>query len=243
MKGFIYIIVVFLLFSCDQEDVWDCIQSEGDLVQITKSFENDIYHFKIHDDINIVLHDSESQRIDLVAGKNMVPEIKFSLIDGVLTVENQNSCRWTRPSQRVALHIYTDTLELLENRGYGHIHSVDTLTYSFRIWNFQPGEIDLKLTSDAIGFELHALTNVYLEGTIGHLGIFMGERNDGIVRAENLNAITSTVNHNGYNAIHVNAQQEIQYLLNGPGNIIIYREPERLIEVERNGTGRIIRNY
>ena len=243
MRYLAMISMLLVLAGCSQESTWDCIQSEGDKTVTEIALDGDFQRIKIKDDINLVLHNGLGQRVEIRTGENLVPEINFRLEDGQLTISNDNTCRWSRPSKNVEVHIYTDTLQHIEKRGYGDIWSEDVLDYSFRVLSYVPGLVDLELNTRWIGFELYALTNVELTGQVFSMGVYVNTAVDAIVRAEDLAVDIVTVTHDGFNSVHVSPTQELVYSIWNSGDIYLYQEPAVVTEMERTGTGEVIRNF
>jgi hypothetical protein len=240
MKRIHTIILILFLLACNSENQWDCIQSTGEPVSEVYEIEEPIQVIHIFDDINLAIGSSSSQHLQVNTGANLLPEIQITEADGILSIRNENSCRWSRSPYNVEVIFFTDTLIHIEKLGYGNIRSVDVLENSVRIFSYVPGEISLDVDNYLVGLDLFALTNVTLNGESDVLSVYMNRGKDGIVRAENLEVMNATIVHDGYNDIHVRPLRKLNYYLWNAGNILLYNEPDSLNEVERKGTGELI---
>ena len=241
----IFIISFLLLFclGCDREDVWDCVQKEGDKVITEIPFDSTIQILKIFDDINLVLHSSESQKLELHTGKNLVGDVEFLLDTGVLHVFNHNSCRWTRSPENVELHVYSNELNHIHKYGFGNIWSEDSIQHRLRFITYGTGKINLLLNNSSIGFQLYSLTNVTLKGQTNSLGCYVNTGRDPILNAKELIAKNVSVTHDGFNNLIVNPVERLNYRIWNSGNIIITKEPAIINEIEKIGSGQLIKKY
>ncbi len=234
--------LAFCFFSCTRETTWDCIQSTGKRVIEEYRFDNKVQELSIHDDVILILHNSDEQYFELETGENMVPEINLDLEGNRLTVTNDNTCRWSRNPGNVRLHAYLDTLSLLQKNGFENIYSEDSITFSFRLETYAPGTVELHLNNRVMQIKCSSLNNFKLTGTTFGLGLYMVV-GDGIFQAEDLLLENATLVHSGINSLHVNVANTLTYYIWDDGDIVLHREPQELVEGEKTGSGEIILMY
>lgn len=242
MRNILVIVIIFLV-SCDSEEAWDCIQKEGDNVIIEIPFDSTITQLKVFDDVNLVLHSSDTQVFELHTGSNMVSDIEFLLDTGVLHIFNHNVCRWTRSPENVTLHIYSSKLSFIEKQGFGNISSEDTIRHKLRFVTYDPGKINLTLNNPSISLQLFSLTNVKLSGRTQSLGCYINDSRDSRVDAEKLLASHVSITHDGHNDIVVYPINRINYRIWNSGNILLLNEPEVINEIEIIGSGKLIKKF
>ena len=92
MKKHIYIGILFLLFvSCDIDKISDCFQSTGSI--ITTEIEVEPFtKLRFENDISLVLKQDSIQKVVIETGENLLSNIKVIVEDGVLIIQDKNSC-------------------------------------------------------------------------------------------------------------------------------------------------------
>lgn len=243
MKKLLVIGIAALILSCDDEDVWDCVQKSGETIIYEIPSDTIITKIKVFDDINVVLHSADSQKLEIHTGENLIPDIDFLGDTGVVHVFNRNVCRWTRSPNNIELHIYGSELNFIQKEGYGTITNKDTLYHRVSFVTYGPGEINLVLNNPRISFQLYSLTNVNLSGFTNSLGCYINTARDPILNARDLRANNVSVTHDGFNDAIVFPVSRLNYRIWNSGNIIVLNEPETINEVEKTGTGKLIKNY
>ena len=145
MRNLIYILLLLLIFSCD-----DTLFNEGDIITkeiITDDFDQ-IY---VEDIFDIYLIQDTVCSIKAKGGSNLLPNLTFKVNDDkILSIDNNNSARWSRSYDKIELYISVDTLWFLRLNAPSKVISVDTLvTPELKIFSITDfAEYDINLDCD-----------------------------------------------------------------------------------------------
>lgn len=242
MKYIVQLLVVMLFIGCDQPDSWDCVKNTGDRVTERISFPSKIDTLSIYDDINIVLHNGIGQYFELISGKNVLPNIQVDRSENAISFVNKNTCNWARNSNSIELHIYSDTALVINKDGSGTISSTEPLNFSLAIKTTISGKVDLILNSDYLKMEVLSLVNTNIQGNLNRLSLYISGQNS-IFQGENCTINNASIVQGGFNSIHTDVVNKLEYSIWNSGDIFIYREPQELILNEKSGKGQLIRNF
>ena len=145
MKKSILIIFLLFLLSCD-----NTLFNEGDI--ITKNIEiSDFKEIHVNDIFEINLIQDTVCKIEVIAGSNLIPNLEFKVDeDKKLSINDNNTSRWSRDYDKIELNISVDTLWFLRLNSSSKIVSQNTLiTPELRIMSITDySEIDIKLKCD-----------------------------------------------------------------------------------------------
>ncbi|MCK5028763.1 MAG: DUF2807 domain-containing protein [Bacteroidales bacterium] len=214
MKKIIHIIFLLFLLSCDNN-----LFNEGDI--ITKDIAiSDFKEIHVNDIFEINLIQDTVCKIEVIAGSNLIPNLEFNVdADKKLTINDNNSARWSRDYDKIELNISVDTLRFLRLNSSSKIVSQNTLiTPEIKIMSITDySEININLNCD----------NCYIanSGTSGGIINLQGETNSFTVwaraslqlNAENFiaNYVTVKTESIGDCSIHVNKELSVEVLRSG----------------------------
>ena len=91
----LFYISIFLVFAGCNPDGVGCFKSSGDLETISA----DLPEFNAIDvsgNIEVHLSNQPIQEVMLTTGSNLISGIRIEVVDGVLYLDNLNTCNWTR---------------------------------------------------------------------------------------------------------------------------------------------------
>jgi hypothetical protein len=95
MKKLFFTTLVALLFSCNSENSWDCLQAAGD--PISKEYVvSEFTKIRIENEVILYLKQGEIQQIILETGENMLSDISVTVEDETLVVKDNNKCNLVR---------------------------------------------------------------------------------------------------------------------------------------------------
>ena len=238
MKKIIYIILLFFLFSCD-----DALFNEGSV--ITKNIEiSDFKEIYVNDIFEIYLIQDTICKIEVIAGSNLIPNLEFNVdADKKLTINDNNSARWSRDYNKTELYISVDTLRFLKLNAPSNVISHNTLiTPELKIYSITDfAEIDINV----------ACNNCYVvnSGTSGGIINLSGETNSFTfwarasiqINAENFiaNYVTVKSESIGDCSIHVNKELSVEILRSG--NVYYKGNPETIEYVNEDARNQLIK--
>ena len=80
MKHLVYTLLVFVLFSCDNEAGWGCIQTSGASVVDELTVEP-FDKILVNRDIELVIRQGEAYNVEIQTGQNLRSGIEVSVVD------------------------------------------------------------------------------------------------------------------------------------------------------------------
>jgi len=142
MRYIIYILILLQISSCD-----DTLFNEGDIT--TKEIiVNDFDEIYVEDIFDIYLIQDTVCSIKAKGGSNLISNLTFKVDDDkILSIDNNNSNRWSRSYDKIELYISVDTLWFLRLNAPSRVVSLDTLVTPelkiFSITDFAEYDINL----------------------------------------------------------------------------------------------------
>lgn len=95
MKKLIYIWIIGLLFACNGDNVPDCFQNAGDIIE--QEFEvSSFTKITVNPRIELILTQAPTQQVIVQTGEYLMPDIDVRVEDGRLNLFNDNVCNLTR---------------------------------------------------------------------------------------------------------------------------------------------------
>lgn len=126
MRNWIYIVFIFLAISCD-----DTLFNAGDVITKDINIE-DFNRIYVEDIFEIYLLQDTVCRIRAEGGSNLLPNLTFQVdSEKQLTINDNNSARWSRNYDKIKLYISVDTLEWFELKAPSNVSCLDTLVSSY----------------------------------------------------------------------------------------------------------------
>ena len=246
MRKLIYIFVTFFLFSCNGENVPDCFQNAGPIIQ--KEFVLGVFdEVTVFERVELIIKDEATQKVVVETGEYLLNDIEVSVKDGRLIIRNNNACNLTRDYGITKVYVSSPNLVEIRNSSGLTVSSDGALNYDdltllsegFTSQDFHSdGDFNLEVDSNSISIITNDISNVFISGSVTDLsiGFFSG---DGRFEGANLIAQNINVFHRGSNDIILNPQQSLTGSIRSTGNIISLNEPPT-VNVEEFYTGRLI---
>jgi len=175
-----------------------------------------------------------------------IQNIECEVKNDTLVLQDLNKGKWLRPqSNHITLLISSpDLYSIVADESYA-LSNIDTLTYgTLSITNFprvKISDISLQLNGTYFAYWNNWLSggNLVLSGkaTAAELWNFALHQ----INAENLKSEIVTIHNFGKLDCKVNATVQLDYSLDGPGNIILYGDPPHINLLESTSTGKLIK--
>ena len=247
MKKLVYALLVLLFAGCSSEKSWDCFKSSGDITQreIALPFFTSIL---VWDRTKLFIQQGDEQKVVVETGKNLVDNVKVSVVDGKLEIHNNNTCNFARDYGITKIYVTSPNItEIRSSTGYP-IESIGTLHYpelsllsedanSGGQYNTD-GDFRLDLDVDNLYVVANGLSKFYLSGKAAYanFGLYAGDCRiySGDLIVQNLD-----VYHRSSGPMVVNPKQSIKGKIVSVGDIISKNRPP-VIEVEELYRGRLI---
>jgi len=241
LKYIFYSVMFLILFSCKRENAIDCFKTKGHYTEETREFEN-FNAVAVNDQIYVTIFKGNEYKVNIKTGKNLISNISTKVVDGVLTIENNNVCNFVRGyKHQIKVDITTPVLKKLINLGVGNIiidqqFEQDTLVARIE----SSGDIHINGKYNQIRTSTHGNGNMYVNGSANTFYVYSNGLN--FVYAENLivkdYAFIQSVT---LGDCFVNASQlnVLDYSLESSGNLYYSGQPKN-IKAGGNGSGKAI---
>ncbi|MBT8303288.1 MAG: DUF2807 domain-containing protein [Bacteroidia bacterium] len=250
MKKLGYIFILTLLFSCSGENVPDCFQNAGSIVEVDFTVET-FDKITVFERIELIIKDSPIQEVVVETGEYLLNEIEVYVEDGRLNLRNDNGCNLVRDYGITKVYVSSPNLTEIRNASGQIVSSDGVLDYEmltlisedFRVdegFYHTDGDFDLEVNSNSISINTNDISNVFMKGTVNDLNIrfFSG---DGRFEGSNLIAQNINIFHRGSNDMIINPQQSLTGEIRSTGNVISVNQPP-IVDVEEFYTGTLIFN-
>lgn len=157
---------VLVLTGCQREQWDDCITSAGPM-RSEERIVGDFTTVDLRERIDLVLEERTGGTIEVEAGRNLLDQVRAEVRDGVLYLDNNNTCKWVRSYKpRITVKVPIATVDHLVLRGTGNITCSDTIVreaFQVEQWGGQGSttltvdvsEIDIGMHTGAGDVRLH----------------------------------------------------------------------------------------
>ena len=247
MKQILYIAFSILLLSCNGDNVPDCFQNSGNIVQ--QEFEVSTFDkITVFERIELIITEAPTEKVVVETGEYLLNEIEVKVENGRLILTNNNGCNLTRDYGNTKVYVNSPNLVEIQNSSGYTVSSNGILNYpilrliseDFNYPNVThtDGDFDLQVNCDRIDIGFNNLSSVFISGTVNNLfiGFYSGDS-----RFEGANLIAQNVNffQRSSNDIIVNPQQSLTGEIRSTGDVISLNRPP-IVNVEEFYTGRLI---
>jgi len=248
MKKVFYISsLVILLSSCNGENVPNCFQNAGDIIE--KDFEVDAFsQITVFERIELIVTDAPTYKVTVQTGEYLMNDIDVKIDDGRLKLYNNNTCNLTREYGITKIFVSAPNLTEIRNSSGLAMRSNGVLSYeSLRLVSedaneeetfHTDGDFQVEIDCKSFSVTVNNLSTVYISGQAENvnLGYFSGD-----ARFEGRDFIAQNVDifHRSSNDMIINAQQSVTGEIRSTGDIILINEPP-VVEVEEFYTGQLI---
>ena len=230
--------IFFLFGSCSKSD---CFNSGGKISEETRVVEF-FDKIEVQGYFKIVLENNSINSIKIRTKKDFISNIKTTIKDSVLILEDQTKCNFTRPSANPPeLIIGTNFLREIHVYQPVSLSTTDTLKLNnllIRVYT-EISDCNIILQTEAIAFETwtNATGNYYLSGKTTGLNMLID--GPGFVDARNLISDYAAIRTVTMNDIYVTTTYSITANIESKGNVIVYGNPQEIKENAKS-TGKII---
>jgi hypothetical protein len=188
LKTLLFLFFLALLVACTKENALDCFKSNGSEKTETRSLQA-FKRIRVFDKIDYTITQGNEYKIEITAGKNIIPSIKTSVKDSVLIINNKNKCNFVRGyKKQIKVKITLPHLQKLENFSVGTVYLDSNFNQdSIFVLSESAGDTYVDgnyylITSSALG-----TGNVTVTGTCNTIYVFMSGPN--FFKANNLTVL------------------------------------------------------
>ncbi|WP_047548028.1 head GIN domain-containing protein [Psychroserpens sp. Hel_I_66] len=247
MKKLIYILFTVILLSCNGENVPNCIQNSGDIIE--RDFEVDAFtEITAFARVALIVTDAPTQSVTVQTGEFLINDIEVVVENGHLKLYNNNACNITRDYGITKVFVGAPNLTKIRNASGLTVRSEGVLSYnSLQLISEDfteedavntDGDFNVEVDCDSLSIMVNNLSTTFISGEVGSL--FLGYYS-GDARFEGRNLIAQNVDifQRSSNDLIINAQQSVTGEIRGTGDVILVNTPP-IVDVEQFYTGQII---
>lgn len=246
MKYTILIILSMLLFSCDSENVSDCFQAEGDIVEQFYTLEA-FDKIRVNRNVELYIIQGSEVEVKIVTGENLLNDIDLKVENNQLIISNENECNYVRDYNITKAYITVPNLIEIRCATQFGVYSQGVLDFPelevysedfFDETAYAIGDVSLQINSDNFRTVGNNLTRFVISGYANTAKVTLAS-GDGTFDGSNLIANQVQVFHRGTNKLIVNPQVSLEGEIRSTGNLIAKNEPPT-VNVEQFYTGQLI---
>lgn len=235
LKRYSIVLIVVAFVGCDNEDAFDCIKTVGDINHHELDLEG-FNKIELIGDIQLYIENSETQSVLLATGDNLFPKIDLEVVDGQLTISDNNKCTWARDYGNTVVTVKSNGISLIKNSGSRDVVSIGTYNIDKELYLISQnasGDYYLDVSGNYLNISSNKVSNFEITGSLEKLyvGFYSGH---GRFEGQNLTANTVSIFHRGANDILVKPTLLLDGSIESFGDIVVYGQPE-VVDIEYNG--------
>ena len=250
MKNKYVVLFCSILFfvTCNSKDANDCFQTTGAIVQTEFSLDS-FEEVIVNERIELFIKESLEQKVIVETGENLLSDIKLTVKDNQLSIQNYNECNFVRDFGVTKVYVYTPNLTKIRNSSSLPIKSVGVLNFdsleliseNYLSNYLSSGDFNLELNTQNLKIIANGPSNHTIRGFSTNLNInFAG--NDPRFEGEDLLVKKAFLLTKSSNDILIKATDEVSGDLYSTGDVILLKEPT-VMNLNAHYTGRVIHNY
>lgn len=245
MKGFGILFLVLIYFSgCNSEEGSDCFKKQGEQITEVILLEN-FTKINISKGIELIVKQSDEQMVTVTAGKNLINDINFEVVNGELFVTDNNGCDMFRNVSIAKVYVSTPVLEKIYSASQFSIKSEGVLRFpnltleSGIVSEDVPSSVfEMEIENESVTVNDNVSSVFKLKGKTDVLNVnFFGS--SGRLEAENLISKEINVFHRSTNDMIVFPTGKISGTLYSTGNLVLKNVPQ-IVEVETLYSGQVV---
>jgi hypothetical protein len=197
---------------------------------------------------DVVLKNDDSYSITITADDDVINEIDADVISDTLIISNGAKGKWLNPERnRVRIQLSAPLFyTLIAEDSYSLTNEGELTITDFFIWNYSEvkvSEIDMSVNGSTFYYWNNWLAGgkISVSGEVENL--YINNYALHLVDTRNLVTHYTWVSNYGREDCIVYAGSRLDYILNGPGNIIYYGNPSEINLVEKTSSGQLIQGH
>ncbi|TWO33392.1 DUF2807 domain-containing protein [Seonamhaeicola sediminis] len=245
MKKVLHILLIVLIFACDSENVADCFQKTGTIIQ--NELELGVFNkILVNRDIELIVKEG-AQKVVIETGENLINDVTVVVVDNQLILTDNNNCNYVRNYGITKVFVTAPDITEIRSSTQYDISSNGVLTYpNLTILSedfnapgtFTTGNFRLQIDNSTFRLVFNNLSNCFVSGNTNNLHVTFASGN-GRFEGENLTAQNIQIWHRGTNDMLVNPIQSIQGVISSVGNVISINRPNT-VNMDELYKGRLI---
>ena len=239
--------LLLILLGCDSENAFDCIQADGDTVNITLDLP-EFSRIQFEDDIRVELQQGPVQEVILETGENLVSDLNIFVQGDLLIAQNDNGCNIFREFGVTVLKITSPNISYVRNASAFEIRSIGTLSYpSLRLESTVSGNLDdpnkvgdffIDVDTQNIEAVANGMSRFFLSGQSDQASFLFSDEFP-LLEAQNLIVQDILIRQVSAATMRLHPVQSIRGEIRGVGDVIAFNQPP-MIDVVEFSEGQLI---
>ncbi len=225
----IFLPMVFLL-SCEENGFLDA----GKEITISREL-NDFNTVYVDDIFELELLQDTINKIEITTGEHLIDQIRTSISDTILSIDNTNHMRWSREYEGVKLRLHLKTLRKLRLNAPCDVTTANTISsYKIDVWNIaNAGTIEMQVETVVFYFVNSSTStgDFYFSGTTRIAGSWI--RGSGHYNSMNLISELTNIHHSSIADAYVYSGDELNVWIDSKAKLYYTGEPDTVI-LEKN---------
>ncbi|MCB0793739.1 MAG: DUF2807 domain-containing protein [Flavobacteriales bacterium] len=242
MKRTTLVILALSFLGCDKDQWDDCITSTGperEEVREPGAFQE----VDLTDRIDVVLEQRASGTVAVVAGRNLMQQVRTEVRNGVLVIANDNRCNWVRSFKpRIVVRVPIADVERMTLRGNGNVTCTDTIRqdrFVLQQWGAN-GTAELLLSVRTADIGLHTGAGTVIARGMCEEKVDLYNGTMGPIDGSELRSPQVSVNNSGVTDIHCHPTSVLEVGIYNVGDVY-YRGDPANVYPNITGTGELIK--
>jgi hypothetical protein len=238
------LLALLFVSGCKKENLCDCFKNTGSDIREDRAI-GAFKEIQIEGKIDLVLTQDTTERIYVVAGKNLIDEIETSVNGGRLYIRDHSTCNFVRGySRHKTVYASVHHLNTLFFESSGTVTATNTLQDSlFDVESIDgSGFVNLKVIEKVIYINLHTgPADIRVNGDAPLMYLYSG--GNGVIHAESKACPQIYLTNRGTGDLYITSTADTSSILHAEltstGYVYCSGRPAKLQKSE-SGTGRLI---
>ncbi|MBI4646739.1 MAG: DUF2807 domain-containing protein [Bacteroidia bacterium] len=230
----------FFIYSCKEKNICNCLKRTGRVVTAENHLP-EFHNVVIKDMCYLYLEQDTINKIKITCGNNLLPLIKYDILDDTLYISNHNICTWSRSyKEKIEIFVTFQSLKCLRIESGCDIQALDTISENelmVEVWG-RITTTNLLLHCNIFRLNLHAANGDYTLSGASNI-FYLYNVGTGYVFADRLITEISYITSNSDGDSYVNVSKELDAQVLGKGNVYYSGNPEK-IKILETYKGRVI---
>lgn len=230
--------------SCRKENALDCFKANGKDRSDLRIL-GDFHTVEISSKIDVTILQGSDYSVEVIAGKNIIKNLSAKVSNGVLLIDNLNTCNFVRGYKRgIKVNITASHIQKVINNGVGTITFSEGFTEDTLVVRAESsGDIHVNGAYNQIRTSSHGNGDMYVSGSCNSFFIYAKGTN--FVHAEDLKVKDYIFVHSlTLGDCHINAESlnKLEANIQDDGNVYYKGEPLSITDFSDGKTkGRMIK--
>lgn len=215
-----------LFFSCKKEPMRNCIKGKGERTLEERSISG-IRKIELRGHIRVRIEKSKEERVEVTAGRKLLPLIKTKKKGADLIIKDENICDWTRSYEKIPqVKVFTKSIRELEQRGTASVQMLDKFSvqrFDYAQWNGM-GDVTLRLNADTVYLKQHTGSgHLTVQGECDWSFLFAGS--SGFMYLEGFESRVAKAVSEGTGNVRLTVTENLATWIEGLGSIFYKGSP------------------